>query len=126
MPATEETYRSQPYLHVVFAVSSVAMTLVIIWMILADHLRPWKEVQREFHRVETAKLAAQRQQTKREEDARNQAALAEIQRKIAAADQLAATNARRIRDQEDKIRTIRGRYEKLDTDKRFQKAELDS
>jgi mono/diheme cytochrome c family protein len=126
MPATDETYRSQPTLHVVFAVSSVAMTLVIVWMILADHLRPWKEVQREFHRIEAAKLEAKRQQTKREEDARNKAALDEVERKIRAADELAAANADRIRAQQDKIRTIRGRFEKLDTDKRFKKAGLDS
>src|SRR4051794_28040064 len=126
MPATEETYRSQPYLHIVFAVSSVAMTLVIIWMILADHLRPWKQVQREFQRVETAKLAAQRDQTKREEEAKNRAALAEIDRKIAEADRQAAANADRIRAQEDRIRGIKGRFEKLDTDRKFQKATLDS
>jgi cbb3-type cytochrome oxidase cytochrome c subunit len=126
MPATEETYRSQPYLHIVFAVSSVAMTLVIVWMILADHLRPWKQVQREFQRVETAKLKALRDQTKREEGVKNRSALAEIERKIAEADQQANTNADRIRAQEDQIRGIKGRFEKLDTDRKFQKATLDS
>ena len=48
MPATEETYRSQPTLHLVFAISSIAMLLSTVWMVMADHLRPWKEVQREF------------------------------------------------------------------------------
>ncbi len=37
MPASEETYRSQPTLHIFFAISSIAMTLSIIWMIMADH-----------------------------------------------------------------------------------------
>ena len=50
MPATEETYARQPILHLVFAISSIAMTLAIVWMVMADHLRPWKEVQREFQR----------------------------------------------------------------------------
>src|SRR4051812_29597270 len=104
MPATEETYRSQPYLHIVFAVSSVVMTLVIIWMILADHLRPWKQVQRDFQRVETAKLAALRDQTRREEQEKNQVALAKNERDIAEADRKAAANADRIRAQEDLIR----------------------
>ena len=58
MPATEETYRPQPTLHVVFALTSIAMTLSIVWMIMADHLRPWKEVQREFQQVERTKLEA--------------------------------------------------------------------
>lgn len=52
MPATEETYRSQPSLHLVFAISSIVMALSVIWMIMADHLRPWKNVQRAFHYVE--------------------------------------------------------------------------
>jgi cbb3-type cytochrome oxidase cytochrome c subunit len=126
MPATEETYRSQPYLHVVFAVSSVAMALAIVWMILADHLRPWKQVQRQFQHVETAKLAALRDQTEQEQKAKNQSALAEVERKIAEADRQAAANADRIRAQEDRIRGIKGRFEKLDTDRKFQKANLDS
>ena len=62
MPATEETYRSQPTLHVVFAITSIAMLLSIVWMIMADHLRPWKQVQREFHEIETAKLKATEQE----------------------------------------------------------------
>ena len=60
MPATEETYRSQPTLHVVFAITSIAMTLAIVWMIMADHLRPWKQVQREFHRIEDGQAQGRR------------------------------------------------------------------
>ena len=56
MPATEETYRPQPILHLVFAISSIAMLLSIAWMVAADHLRPWKEVQREFQTIERKKL----------------------------------------------------------------------
>ena len=56
MPATEETYRRQPTLHLVFAISSIAMLLSTVWMVLADHIRPWKEVQREFQQVERDKL----------------------------------------------------------------------
>ena len=70
MPATEETYRSQPALHAVFAISSIAMTLSIVWMIMADHLRPWKQVQREFHRVEEAKLKAARTEKLNEQQAK--------------------------------------------------------
>ncbi len=61
MPATEETYRRQTTLHLVFAISSIAMLLSTVWMVLADHIRPWKEVQREFQQVERDKLAATEQ-----------------------------------------------------------------
>ena len=40
MPATEETYRPQPILHIVFAISSIAMLLATVWMVMADHFRP--------------------------------------------------------------------------------------
>ena len=58
MPASEETYRSQPILHLVFAISSIAMLLATVWMVMDDHLRPWKQVQREFQQVERDKLDA--------------------------------------------------------------------
>ena len=69
MPATEETYRSQPILHLVFAITSVAMLLSIVWMIVADHFRPWKEVQREFQKVEREKLEAAKKEKLEEQQA---------------------------------------------------------
>ena len=59
MPATEETYRPQPILHIVFAISSIAMLLATVWMVVADHYRPWKQVQREFQTIEREKLEKQ-------------------------------------------------------------------
>ncbi|MGZ3336497.1 MAG: hypothetical protein ACXWOV_15585, partial [Isosphaeraceae bacterium] len=78
MPATEETYRRQPALHIIFAISSIAMTLSIIWMIMADHLRPWKQVQREFHDVERAKLKAAEQEILKKQQFDNQAKIDQI------------------------------------------------
>ena len=66
MPATEETYRRQPTLHLVFAISSIAMLLVTVWMVMADHLRPWKEVQREFQLIERDKLKASEKEKQEE------------------------------------------------------------
>jgi cbb3-type cytochrome oxidase cytochrome c subunit len=126
MPATEETYRRTPTLHIVFAVTSILMTLVIVWMILADHLRPWKKVQRRFHDVELAKLEASKQEKLREQQAQHAAELEEIDREIAAARQLEQQNAREIRVQQARIQRLRGQFEGLDTRRKFKKAELDS
>ena len=73
MPASEETYRSQPTLHLVFAISSIAMLLSTVWMVMADHLRQWKQVQREFHTVERDKLKAAEQAKLKEQKAKNEA-----------------------------------------------------
>ncbi len=59
MAATDQTYRSQHGLDIVFAVSSLAMLLSIVWMFVDDYNRPYKVEQRDFRAVETA--LAQRQ-----------------------------------------------------------------
>ncbi|MDP7205090.1 MAG: hypothetical protein QGH11_05970, partial [Pirellulaceae bacterium] len=46
MPATEQTWRNQKKLHVIFGVSSVVLLLSTLWMFKADHQREWKEYQR--------------------------------------------------------------------------------
>ena len=87
MPATEETYYRQPTLHVVFAVSSVAMLLSIVWMIMADHLRPWKAVQRDFHQVEDQKLQAAEQEKLAIQSEKYQAEIDKIDQQIKQAEQ---------------------------------------
>lgn len=126
MPATEETYRSQPTLHVVFAISSIAMTLVIVWMIMADHLRPWKTFQREFHRIEEAKLRATEKEKLQEQKAKYQAQIQEIDDQVARAQQAEHENAPKLRVLNAELDKVGGQFEKLDTAKKFQKAELDS
>lgn len=46
MPATEQTWRDQKKLHVVFAVSSLIMLFATMWMFTRDSDRPWKDYQR--------------------------------------------------------------------------------
>lgn len=53
MPATEQTWRNIKTMHVVFGVSSLALLLSTLWMLVADHNRSWKEPQRQFRTVET-------------------------------------------------------------------------
>ncbi|QEH36868.1 Cytochrome c [Aquisphaera giovannonii] len=126
MPASEETYRSQPVLHIVFAVSSIAMTLAIVWMIMADHLRPWKEVQREFQRVERAKLEASEQEalTKQKETA--QAKIESIDAEIKQAEANAGSRRAELRKVEGELAGLKANAEGLDTSRKFKKAELDS
>ncbi|MCA9248221.1 MAG: c-type cytochrome, partial [Planctomycetales bacterium] len=45
MPATEQTWRNQKTLHVVFGLSSLAMLIATIWMFAKDHAREWKDYQ---------------------------------------------------------------------------------
>src|SRR5206468_6334018 len=52
MAASDQTFRSQTRLHVVFAVSSVAMLASTAWMFWDDYNRPYKKEQRTFYDVE--------------------------------------------------------------------------
>ncbi|MBX6312614.1 MAG: c-type cytochrome [Isosphaeraceae bacterium] len=126
MPATEETYRKQSVLHAVFGITSIAMMLAIVWMILADHLRPWKQVQRRFHEIETAKLKAAERQRLEEVQKANQAELARVDQQLQEVERLESEHAGSIRRLDARIGGYQGRYEKLDTEQRFQKATLDS
>ncbi len=126
MPATEETYRPQPILHLVFAISSIAMLLATVWMVMADHLRPWKEVQREFQAVERAKLEASKDEKLKEQKAKYEAQLADIDKKIEAAKAAAETRAARISELDKELEKLGGTVDLLDMQKRFKKADLDS
>jgi mono/diheme cytochrome c family protein len=52
MAATDQTYRSQKILDIVFAVSCVLMLVSIIWMFAQDYNREFKHVQRKFRDVD--------------------------------------------------------------------------
>jgi hypothetical protein len=52
MPATEQTWRDQKKLHVIFAVSSVIMLFATMWMFTRDSDRPWKDYQRRMREID--------------------------------------------------------------------------
>jgi cbb3-type cytochrome oxidase cytochrome c subunit len=128
MPATEETYRSQPTLHLVFAISSIAMLLSTVWMVMADHLRPWKQVQREFQAVERDKLKAAEAEKLEEQNTKLKAEIDKKDQEIAAAltESRSAERAAQIRDIDKELPLLEGAAEDFDTKRRFQKVDLDS
>src|SRR5437879_8666567 len=52
MAATDQHYRKQRVLDIVFAVSSILMLLSLFWMFWQDYNREFKHVQRKFRDVE--------------------------------------------------------------------------
>lgn len=54
MAATDKHYRDQNTLDIVFAVSSIAMLVSLVWMFLQDYNREFKHEQRLFRDVEAA------------------------------------------------------------------------
>ena len=56
MPASEQTWRKLPLLHLVFGISSVAMLLSTLWMLATDHNREWKPYQNNYRRIQRVVL----------------------------------------------------------------------
>src|SRR5262245_17449980 len=52
MAATDQLYRSQKTMDLVFGISCGAMLLTTLWMFAQDYYRPFKTVQRTFRDVE--------------------------------------------------------------------------
>ena len=76
MAATDQNYRSQHALDIVFALSSLGMLLSIVWMFWDDYNRPYKAEQRHFREVESAiaqRLAMAQIPSKEEFDAKKKA-----------------------------------------------------
>ena len=49
MPVSEDKMRNPESLHRWFAISSVLMTLSILWMIQVDYQRPWRDFQDHYY-----------------------------------------------------------------------------
>src|SRR5437763_15433246 len=54
MAATDQTYRNQRTLDIVFGASCVLMLVSVVWMFAQDYNREFKHVQREFRDVDEA------------------------------------------------------------------------
>ena len=59
MAATDQTYRDQKTLDVVFGVSSLLLLATTLWMFADDYNREWKTEQRAFRDVEAAMFTRQ-------------------------------------------------------------------
>src|SRR5713101_4399643 len=54
MAATDQTYRHQKTLDIVFALSCIVMLISVVWMFAQDYNREFKKVQRKFRDVDEA------------------------------------------------------------------------
>ncbi|MBY0227873.1 MAG: c-type cytochrome [Gemmataceae bacterium] len=118
MAATDQHYRSQKMLDIVFGVSCGAMLLTTLWMFAQDYSRDYKAVQRKFRDVEATiaerDMVARLPDLAEVDDARK--ALAEARRELADAQARLAPEDRRLKAQR----------EKQDTTARGIKADLDA
>lgn len=120
MPASEDFYRDQQRLHLVFLGTSVALFAVTIWMLAADHVKPWKDHQREFNIVNREKLEQDLASEQRKLDARRLAALDE---RLAKEQQELADHQSEIDSATAKIRELSTQLDRQDRAVQFLKAD---
>src|SRR5262245_24976951 len=77
MAASDQTYRKQRTLHVVFALSSLAMLVTTVWMFWDDYNRPFKKEQKLFRQVEEELARRSALDAAPDDDALNKAVAAE-------------------------------------------------
>jgi mono/diheme cytochrome c family protein len=120
MPAQEETYRKQNVLHIVFALSSIAMMVSILWMIAEDHFREWKVIQRDFIKLDAAKTKMEMEEAKQLASADE---MAQLTTELEAAREAAYPE---IKEAEASVPDLLGKVQKAEQALAFKKADRDS
>ncbi|AMV37277.1 c-type cytochrome [Planctomyces sp. SH-PL62] len=126
MPSADETYRSQPTLHRIFAVTSVGLLAAVVWMIAADHDRPWKRVQRDFQRLESSKLKALEAEKLAGRTDERKAEIEQVRAKLREAEEESRRRASELVAADDELKRLGGKAERSSQARRFKQAELDS
>jgi mono/diheme cytochrome c family protein len=118
MAATDQTYRNQKMLDIVFALSCILMLLGTLWMFWQDYDRQFKHVQRDFRNVEEAmneyQMLAQLPSPEQ---------VAEARKKVAEAKNNFETEHTKIRARESELTA---KHDLADNTYRSIKADLDS
>jgi mono/diheme cytochrome c family protein len=110
------------FLNVVFAASSLFLFISVIWMVWDDFDREWKNTQRRFVQLEYEVTQASLEQATRGVD---QKKLAELQTKLAAAEQSVAGSQARVDELRGQLRSIDARLARESQDYQFTKATYD-
>jgi cytochrome c2 len=104
-----------------FAISSLALLAVTLWMVVADYAQPWKKFQAQFRSLEQKKILAESQA----EYERIKPQLAQLKTEIAAAEKEVAVHHSEIDKLEAKARDLKSQADKADGDWRSAKARVD-
>lgn len=120
-----ETAWSMKALHLIFALSSVALLLSLVWLLWADYDRPWKQYQKQFREIETQRIVgslASIESAKAGEIARLDAEMAKLAQEEAAMER---ENAE-LRRKREELTKLGGVLFDKEQRKKFAKAEEDA
>jgi len=110
-------------LNMVFALSSLGLLAVTLWMVFADYAQPWKRYKAEFRSLEHKKLMKDEEEERQKIDMQQVGAL---QKDIGAAQAKLAEHRSGAADLEAKINTLNARIYSADSAWKKAKGELDA
>jgi len=109
-------------MNIVFALSSVALAISVVWMVWADYDREWKQIQREAMRLDRHKteieLAAASEAVDKDQ-------LAAVEKEAADLESQIAARTTELETVESELELIRGQFYIADQNLKFEKAEYD-
>jgi cytochrome c2 len=109
-------------LNVVFALTSIALLLVLSWMVWADYDREWKQYQKDFVSLDKARAKKQiAEATGKIDPGKKQ----ELEQDRVKAQQEGAAHRAEIAKQEAEIERLHGKWYAIDQNYRFTKAKID-
>lgn len=100
-PTKPDRHYSFKAMNVVFAVSSLLLLAVTLWMVFEDYAKPWKRLQAQFRSLERQKLAAEAEAQRQHLD----------QQEIAAVEKQIEDQRARLADQAGEIEELEGTLE---------------
>ncbi|MGB7220667.1 MAG: c-type cytochrome [Vicinamibacterales bacterium] len=110
------------FLNVVFTASSLFLLLAVVWMVLDDFNREWKNTQRRFADLQYQVTQAQLQQAERAID---RTKLQQLQTQLQAAQQRVTTNQQKVDELRGKIDDVNARLDRATKAAQFAKATYD-
>ncbi len=109
-------------MNMVFALSSLGLLAITLWMVVADYAQPWKRYQSEFRSLERQKLAGEMEE---ERQRISQTELVALRQEIKAAEKGLASHRDRIEKLEAELRQLKADAYTADASWRGAKAVLD-
>jgi len=109
--------------NVVFALSSIALLLVTIWMVVPDYAKPWKRLQSQFRELEREAVV---EELEAERQSLNANELAQLEADVAKEEEALATQRSELGDLEDESVKLAKKIYAADARSRGSKSLLDT
>ncbi|MFO1021454.1 MAG: c-type cytochrome [Planctomycetales bacterium] len=119
MPATEQTWRDLKLMHLVFAISSLALFGATLWMMAKDHDREWRVYQKKFTKLDADQIA---KKEKALETPAYDKSKDDLKKQVEAGREELRKHHAKVTKVQDELDTLQGQFSREDRNTKFQRA----